>query len=386
MKIVLAPDSFKESLSAREAAEAMRAGVLRAAPQAAAETIPLADGGEGTVEALVAATDGRIITREVQDPLGRSVTAHFGLLGDGRTAAVEMAAASGLGLVAPEERSVPRSSTFGTGQLIRACLEEGARKIIVGIGGSATTDAGCGMARALGAKLLDAGGRELAGTGEDLERLDTIDITGMDARLREAEVLVACDVTNPLYGPQGAAHTYGPQKGATPDEVERLDAGVQNFARVAAKDFGIELAELPGAGAAGGLGAGLVAFAGARLASGVDLVLEAAGFAEKIRGAELVITGEGKLDATTAHGKTIAGVLRAAREAGVPVVALAGAIAPCDDVLARMGLAAWFSIAPGPIETEQAMRRAAELIESASFRVMRLFMAARVPRDGSDRS
>jgi len=376
MKIVLAPDSFKESLSAREAAEAMRAGVLRAAPGTCTELVPLADGGEGTVEALVAATNGRMVRVDVRDPLGRAVSAHFGLLGDGRTAAVEMAAASGLALVAPQERDILRSSTFGTGQLIRACLDEGARKIIVGIGGSATNDAGCGMARALGARLLDAQGRELAGTGEDLERLDAIDAAGMDGRLAETEVLVACDVTNPLYGPDGAAYTYGPQKGAKPEEVEKLDAGLRNFARVAARDLGADVAEMPGAGAAGGLGAGLVAFAGARLASGVELVLEAAGFAEKIRGADLVITGEGKLDATTAHGKTIAGVLRVARDAHVPVVALAGAIEPRDDLPARMGLTAWFSVAPGPIDAAEAMSRAAELLESASFRVMRLFAQA----------
>jgi len=370
MKIILAPDSFKESLSAREAAEAMKAGVLRAAPNAQTVLLPLADGGEGTVDALVAATGGRVVEREVADPLGRPVKARFGLLGDAETAVVEMAAASGLALVEPEKRDIMRSSTYGTGELIRACLDEGARKIIVGIGGSATTDAGCGMARALGAKLLDADGNELAGNGEDLARLAHIDMSAIDARLKETDVLVACDVTNPLYGPQGAAHTYGPQKGATGEQVKLLDAGLANFAGIVAKDLKIDTAQLPGAGAAGGLGAGLVAFTGAKLASGVDLVLDAAGFDEKIKDADLIITGEGKIDATTPNGKTIAGVVRAAKGKGAKIVALAGTIDLCDDILAEMGLDGWFSITPGSMELKEAMARAPELIESAAFRLL----------------
>ena len=377
MKVVAAPDSFKESLSARDVAEAIRRGVLRASPEAEVVAAPMADGGEGTVDALVATTNGRTVEREVLDPLGRRVRARFGMLGDSRTAVIEMAAASGLALVDPAERNVSASSTCGTGQLIAAALDEGAERIIIGIGGSATTDGGCGMARALGARLLDAEGRELAGTGADLSALHRIDIDPLDARVRGAELLVACDVENPLHGPRGAAFTYGLQKGASPEEVERLDRGLANFAAVVKRDLDLAVAELPGAGAAGGIGAGLVAFCGATLVPGIDLVMDAVKLSDKLAGAELVITGEGRIDATTAHGKTIAGVLRAARPTGATVVALGGSVDGSLDELRAMGLTACFAIVDGPMTLAEAKARTAELVEAAAERITRLFLAGR---------
>jgi len=372
MRIVVAPDSFKGSLSALAVADAMERGIRAVFPAAGVSKVPIADGGEGTVEALVAATRGRVETRRVRGPLGEPVEARWGRLGDRETAVIETAAASGLPLV-PLARRDPRvTSTFGTGELVRAALDAGLSKLVVGIGGSATNDGGTGLARALGVRFLDAAGRDLPEGGAALARLARIDLSGLDPRVMAARVLVACDVDNPLTGPRGASAVYGPQKGATPEAVRELDAALANFARVARQATGRDVADAPGAGAAGGLGAGLLFFTPARLRPGVEVVLETIGFDALVRGADLVLTGEGRTDFQTAMGKAPVGVAAAAKLHGVPVVCLSGGLGPgADDVLA-LGIDAVASAVPGPMALEEAMARGAELLEAAAARACRL--------------
>ncbi len=380
MKVVIAPDSFKGCLLSPEVAAAIAEGVRRAAPDAEAVQVPVADGGEGTVYALVSATGGQMVTVQVEGPLGEPVQATFGLLGDGRSAAIEMAAASGLPLVPEDRRDPTKTTTYGTGQLIREALDRGARELIVGIGGSATNDCGCGMAQALGVKFYDAEGREIERvSGGRLLDVAHIDISGRDPRLTEARIRVACDVDNPLYGPRGAAYVYAPQKGATPEQVELLDRGLRHMAEVIKRDLGIDVADVPGAGAAGGLGAGLMAFCGAKLEPGIKIVLEAVGLADKMAGADLCITGEGRIDEQTAYGKTPAGVAEIARAAGAVCVALGGSVVLNTSVLHQVGLAAVFSMIPGPMSLEEAMRpdAARRLLAAAGEQVTRLFVAAR---------
>jgi glycerate kinase len=334
--------------------------------------VPIADGGEGTVEALVAATGGRLEHAAVKGPLGEPVRAAWGVLGDGQTAVIEMAAASGLPLI-PRDRRDPRvATTFGTGELVRAALDAGLTRIIVGIGGSATNDGGTGMARALGVRFLDAAGVELPAGGAALARLHRIDLSGLDSRLATLDLLVACDVDNPLTGPRGASAVYGPQKGATPEVVRELDLALSRFAEVAKEATGRDVAERPGAGAAGGLGAGLLYFTPARLRPGVAIVLEAVGFAALVQGAALVITGEGRTDFQTAMGKAPVGLAAVAKAHGVPVVCLAGGLGKgADDVLLK-GIDALASVPPQPMSLEEAMARGPELIEAATARVCRL--------------
>jgi len=372
MRIVIAPDSFKGSLTALAVAEAMERGARAVFPQAEVRKVPIADGGEGTVDALVAATHGRHEELTVRGPLGEPVRARWGVLGDGETAVLEMAAASGLPLV-PKDRRDPRvTSTFGTGELVRAALDAGLRKLVVGIGGSATNDGGTGLARALGVHFLDAAGVELPEGGAALARLARIDLTGLDPRVASAQVLVACDVDNPLTGPRGASAVYGPQKGATPEMVRELDAALGHYAQVTRSATGRDVALLPGAGAAGGLGAGLLFFTPARLRPGVEIVLETTGFAELVRGADLVLTGEGHTDFQTAMGKAPVGVAQAAKRHGVPVVCLAGGLGDgADDVLAQ-GIDALAAVVPRAMPLEEAMARGAELVEAAAARACRL--------------
>ena len=377
MLVVLAPDKFKGSLSAPEAARAMARGVEAAWPEARIDPIPMADGGEGTVEALVVATGGRFCEAIVTGPLGSPVKARFGILGDERTAVLEMASASGLVLV-PNDRRDPRiATTRGTGELILAALDLGVSKIILGIGGSATNDGGAGMAQAIGAKLLDKAGVELPPGGAALAELASIDASGLDPRLAHTIVQVACDVSNPLCGPTGASAVYGPQKGATPDLVRSLDAALGRFAKVVARDLGIDVAELPGAGAAGGLGAGLVAFANGRLTPGIDLVIDAVGLNDRLRGATLCLTGEGAIDASSAFGKTVVGVGRAARESGVPCIALCGAIGEGADAVLDEGLDAYISISHGPGSLDDAVAHAAFRLQHATESIVRVFRAGR---------
>ena len=370
MKVCIAPDSFKESLSAAEVAEAIRRGVLKVAPGAQTVIVPMADGGEGTVRALVDATGGEFVRETVTGPLGGKVQADYGLLGEGETAVIEMAAASGLPLLPPDERNPMLTTTFGTGELIRSALDRGVKHIIVGIGGSATVDGGAGMAQALGAKLLDEKGEEIGFGGGELRRLERIDLSELAPRVESVEV--ACDVTNPLTGPEGAARIYGPQKGATPEMVEALERNLAHLAHVIANDLGKDVCDLPGAGAAGGLGAGLVAFLGAKLKPGVEIVIEASGLRKKMKGCDLVITGEGRLDEQSAFGKTIDGVAGVAKGLGIPVVAIAGSLGKgCEKVLGR-GVSAYFSTVPGPGSLQEALTEAAEFLERTAEQVMRL--------------
>ena len=296
MRIIVAPDSYKGSVSALAVAEAMERGVVKVFPYAEVLKIPIADGGEGTVEALVAATGGQMIRQDVQGPLGTSLQSYWGMLGDGETAVIEMAAASGLPLLSKEQRDPRITSTYGTGQLIKAALDKGVKKIIIGIGGSATNDGGTGMAKALGARFFDSSGKELREGGAALADLASIDLSGFDRRVAQVEMLVACDVDNPLCGTRGASAVYGPQKGATPAMVQELDAALARFAAVAQESTGKDVADHAGAGAAGGLGAGLLFFTPAKLRPGVEIVLETMGFTELVSQAAFVITGEGRTD------------------------------------------------------------------------------------------
>lgn len=380
MRAVVAPDSFKGSLNAREVAESISLGLRRVVPDVEVAECPMADGGEGTVQALVDATGGRLVRETVTGPLGEPTVAAFGVLGDGRTAVIEMAAAAGLPLVPPERRDPRITTTFGVGELVLRALDLGVRRVILGIGGSATNDGGAGFAQALGARLLDARGQELPRGGAALARLDRIDVSGLDSRLRSIDFLVACDVDNPLVGPRGAAAVFGPQKGATQATVAELDMALTRFAAVAARDLGLDVAGHPGAGAAGGLGAGLLVFCRAELRPGVEIVIEATGLRQRLAGADLVLTGEGRVDGQTLSGKTPLGVVRAARAAcgpSVPVVILAGSVGAGADRLYAHGVTALLPIAPGPITLEDAIARASELLADAAERALRLLLAGR---------
>ncbi len=324
--ILLAPDSFKESLTAAQVCTAMEAGFRHAFPDARYVHVPMADGGEGTARSLVDATGGTMHAVTVTGPLGTAVEASYGVLGDGSTGVIEMAAASGLELLTPEQRDARVTTTYGTGELILAALERGVRRLIIGLGGSATNDGGAGLAQALGARLLDDAGRPLAPGGAALAGLARIDVSGLDPRLAELTVDVACDVNNPLTGPEGASAVYGPQKGASPEDVAELDAALGVWADVLKRDLGRDVAEVPGAGAAGGLGAGLLALTRAELRRGIDIVIEQTRLREQIAGATLVVTGEGRMDGQTRFGKTPFGVATVAREAGKPVIGVAGSV------------------------------------------------------------
>jgi glycerate kinase len=372
MKIIIAPDSFKGSLDARCVANAIKEGVLRVFPRCEVELIPMADGGEGTVEALVSATGGRMVKTQVKGPLMEDIDSAFGILGEGETAVIEMASASGLPLVPPEKRNPLLTTTYGTGQLILEALDMGCRKFIIGIGGSATVDGGMGLAGALGIRFLDSEGNLLQQGGGSLGSLHRIDMKGLDPRVKESTFRVACDVDNPLYGERGAARVFGPQKGATPEMVEVLETNLKHLSRIAYKALGVDYASIPGAGAAGGLGFGLMAFLGASLGSGVQMVLEAVDFEERIRDAHLIITGEGSIDSQTLYGKTPLGVSRIARKYNIPVVAFAGGISGDISPLYSEGFSAVVSICSRPMGLEEAMRDARDLIVDAVERTMRL--------------
>ena len=345
MKVVVAPNSFKGSLSAAQAAAAIARGVRVARPDAEVVEIPVADGGEGTVEALVSARKGTYRSAEVDGPLGDPVQATYGLIDGGRTGVVELASASGLTLIPSENRDPRRASTYGFGQLLDAVRKQGVASIIAGIGGSATNDGGAGMAQALGYRLLDEAGRELPRGGAALARLARIDASGFDKAWRAVSVMVASDVTNPLTGPQGASYVYGPQKGADLEAVRELDRALAHLAEVIERDLGKRVADLPGAGAAGGAGAGLIAFLGARLVPGAPLVVDASGFDRALQGARLVITGEGRVDAQTAYGKGPGEVAKRAKAAGIPVLLLAGSRGPGWEELSSLGVTSVVTLA-----------------------------------------
>ncbi|OAX45869.1 glycerate kinase [Paenibacillus sp. AD87] len=369
---VLAPDSFKESMTAKEVCVAMEKGLRKIYPAANYIHVPMADGGEGTVQSLVDASGGVIYQREVSGPLEQPVLAQYGIMGDGLTAAIEMASASGIHLVTMESRNPLRTSTYGTGELIRACLDQGIRKIIIGIGGSATNDGGTGMAEALGVTFLDAHGHPLARGGGALDQLAHIDVTGLDERLQDVEFIVACDVTNPLCGEHGASRVFGPQKGATPEMVRALDANLSHYADVVKQQLHKDIRDVPGAGAAGGLGAGLLIFTQAVLRKGIEIVIEYTGLRDKLVHADVVLTGEGGIDFQTKFGKTPYGVARAAKEAGKPVIAIAGYVGEGIDTLYTEGIDAVFGIVPGAADLEQLLREGPENVERTTENIARV--------------
>jgi len=378
LRIVVAPDSYKGSVSALHVAQAMQRGILQVFPGADVRLAPIADGGEGTVEALVSATGGQLRQTEVSGPLGEKINSQWGILGDGVTAVIEMAAASGLTLVPQDKRDPRLTSSYGTGELVRAALDAGLRRLIIGIGGSATNDAGAGMARALGICFLGKDAKPLPDGGAALAQLSQIDLSGLDPRLSETEIIVACDVDNPLCGPRGASAVFGPQKGASTPVVAELDAALGRFAVLAQAATGRAVAEQAGAGAAGGLGAAFLFFTKAKLRPGVDIVLDAVGFTTLVAGASFVITGEGRTDFQTAFGKAPVGVAQRAKHFGVPVFCLSGGLGDgADDVLAQ-GIDAVMSICDRPMSLEQCIDAAEALIESASVRLCRIIRAARL--------
>jgi glycerate kinase len=372
MRIVIAPQSLKGSLTAAQAGWAIAQGVLAVFPAAVCDIVPVADGGEGTVQALVDATGGKIVPVTVTGPLGEPVEAFFGLLGDGATAVIEMASSSGLPLVPPAMRDPRITTTYGVGELILAALDQGCRRFIVGVGGSATNDGGAGMAQALGASLLTDNGNALAAGGASLAALKHISVDGLDPRLAECTFEVACDVNNPLYGPMGASAVYGPQKGATPEIVRQLDSALEHYARVIERDLDMSVANIAGAGAAGGLGAGLIAFLHAVLRPGAEIVLEAVGLEDRLRTADLVITAEGQLDAQTAYGKSVGAVAALAKRYNIPVLALAGGLGEAYRDAYNLGVDAIAVLPSGPMALADAMEHAAELTIDTTERAMRL--------------
>ena len=377
MKILICPDSFKDALPAAAAAHAIACGLRRLKAEIELVECPLADGGEGSLEALLAATGAERRTATVQNALGRTTHAAWGWQAERRTAFVELAEASGIQALAPAERTALHSTTHGVGELIRAALDAGAERLLLTLGGSATNDGGAGMLMALGARLHDAAGRELPPGGAALEHLAELDLSGLDPRLADLHVEAAVDVDNPLLGERGASAVFGPQKGATPDDVARLDAALARFADVAAGALGEEHRDLPGAGAAGGMGFAARAFLGAELRPGIELVMEQVGFSGLLADADLVITGEGQLDGQSLAGKTPVGVARAAQARGVPVVVLAGRLAPGWQAAMAEGVTAAFALADGPMALEEALARCAELLADRAESTVRLFIAAR---------
>lgn len=369
---VLAPDSFKESMTAKEVCIAMENGISKVFPDANYIHVPMADGGEGTVQSLVDATGGKLYYKDVTGPLGNLVTANYGILGDGETAVLEMASASGISYVTKETKNPLITTTYGTGELIRECLDRGINKIIIGIGGSATNDGGAGMAEALGVKLLDASGNPIPRGGGGLEQLETIDISGIDKRLEEVELIIACDVDNPLCGERGASHVFGPQKGATPEMVLQLDRNLAHYAEIAKQQLGKDIAHIPGAGGAGGLGAGLLIFTHAVLNRGIEIVIEYSGLKDKLAQADYCFTGEGGIDFQTKFGKTPYGVAKTAKALDKPVIAIAGYIGEGIDSLYEIGIDTVFGIVPGAADIDQLLKDGPKNVERTCENIARL--------------
>ena len=366
MKIVIAPDSFKESLTALAVANEIEAGFREVFPDAEYVKLPVADGGEGTVQAMIDASGGKRVALQVTGPLGTQVSAFYGLMGDGQTAVIEMAAASGLELVLPSQRNPLRTTSFGTGQLILNALNAGARRFVLGIGGSATNDGGAGMLQALGGRLLDAAGADLEPGGGALSLLDRIDLSALDPRIQDCTFDVACDVSNPLVGPQGASAIFGPQKGATPEMVATLDDNLRHYASIIARDLGRQVADVPGAGAGGGIGAAMMVFLGGQLRPGSEIVTAAVGLDAAVAAADLVITGEGRIDGQTIHGKTPIGVARVAQRHGKPVIAIAGSLSTGAAAVHEHGIQAVFGAVSRPCTVDEALAAAAVNVRSAA--------------------
>lgn len=373
MRILIAPDKFKGSLSASEVANNIEKGILKVFPKSIITKVPMADGGEGTVESLVKASGGKIIKINVKDPLFRERESFYGILGDGQTAIIEMAAASGLYLLEDHEKNPMITTTYGTGQLIKDALSKGCRKFIIAIGGSATNDGGAGMAAALGVKFYDREGREIGPRigGKDLSQIYSIDTSNLDRELKSCEFIVACDVKNPLIGESGASRVYAFQKGATEEMVEVLDKNLEYYGRLLEKHFNKKIIDVPGAGAAGGLGAGLMAFLNAELKSGIEIVSETLKLEEKIREADIVISGEGKIDFQTSFGKTISGIARVCKKYNKPFIVIAGIVENIEK-LYEIGVSSGFSIIDKPMSLEDSMKNASILLEKSAERIFRL--------------
>lgn len=370
--IVLAPDSFKESMTAKEACEAMERGIKKANRNIRCIHVPMADGGEGTMQSLVDVTNGKVYSLTVVGPLGNEVEAQYGILGDGKIGIIEMASASGIQLVPIEERNPLVTTTYGTGQLIKACLDHGVEKILIGIGGSATNDGGAGVVQALGGKLLNKQGNELGFGGGELGKLNSIDLSSFDVRLKNVIVEVACDVNNPLCGKRGASNVFAFQKGATQKMIGILDYNLKHYADIIKKHMGKDVLNEPGAGAAGGLGAGLMAFLNGNLRKGIEIVIEYTGLEEKVKNADMVWTGEGSIDFQTQYGKTPFGVAAVAKKYNKPVIALAGRVGEGIDVLYENGIDSIFGIMKGVTSIEEALAKGQENIENTAENIIRL--------------
>ncbi len=375
MRILIAPDSFKECLTATEVAKNIALGILQVMPEATITCIPIADGGEGTVEAITTATNGKIIPIDTLDALMRPISSFYGITGDGKTAIIEMAAASGLGLIKTSERNPLKTSTFGTGMLIKSVMEKGYTSIILGIGGSATNDGGMGMARALGYRFLNKQNQEIGEGGGSLYSLAFIDSSKVDPLLKNTVITVACDVTNPLCGPNGASAIYGPQKSASPEMVKILDENLMHFSKIIIEQLGKDIANIPGAGAAGGLGAGMLAFTNASLSPGFEIVKTITNLEKHIQQADLIFTAEGKIDYQTQFGKTPFGVAQLAFKYQKPVIALCGIIGQGANILYEKGISSIFAIADKPMSVEESVRNAAVLLQNTSERIIRLIQS-----------
>lgn len=370
--ILLAPDSFKESMTAKEVCLAMEKGIKKVNDKITCIHVPMADGGEGTMQSLIDATNGTVYSIEVAGPLSNRVEAQYGILGNGEVGVIEMASASGIHLVPKEKRNPLITTTYGTGELIRACLDKGVKKILIGIGGSATNDGGAGAMQALGAKFLDEQEKEIGFGGGNLGKIKKIDLTTFDERLSKVEIEVACDVNNPLCGENGASNIFGPQKGATKEMIEILDKNLKYFADVIRKQCNKDVESMPGAGAAGGLGASLVAFLDGKLKKGIELVIQYSGLEEKVKNCDLVFTGEGSIDYQTKFGKTPIGVASVAKKYDKPVIAVAGKVGDNIDDLYENGIDSIFGIMRGVTSIEEALKDGEENIEKAAENIMRL--------------
>lgn len=370
--IVLAPDSFKESMTAKEVCVAMERGIKKVNSNIRCIHVPMADGGEGTMQSLVDATGGEVYSLEVVGPLGNKVKAEYGILGNGEIGVLEMASASGIHLVSLEERNPLITTTYGTGELIKACLDRGVKKLLIGIGGSATNDGGVGVIQALGGRLLDKEGNELGFGGGELEKLDRIDLTNFDRRLKDVVIEVACDVSNPLCGENGASYIFGPQKGASVEMIKILDNNLKHYAKVIKEQFGKDVLEIAGAGAAGGLGAGLMVFLNGNLKKGIEIVIEYSGLEKKVKNCDMVWTGEGSIDFQTQYGKTPLGVATVAKKYNKPVVALAGRVGDDIDILYEKGIDSIFGIMRGVTTIDEALKNGKENIERTSENIVRL--------------
>lgn len=377
MKIVIAPDSFKESLTALEVADAIEQGFKKFYPHADYVRIPMADGGEGTVQSLVDALKGKVVERSVTAPLGNKIQAFFGISGDNQTAVIEMAAASGLHLVSPAQRNPLKTTSFGTGELIKAALDLGVKKIILGIGGSATNDAGAGMLQALGVQLLDANNQQIGLGGENLSLISKIDLSKLDSRLQQVEILVACDVDNPLCGEKGASAVFGPQKGATPEIVQQLDRALFHFSDIVQQDLDLNIHDQAGAGAAGGMGGGLLLLPNVQLKAGVQIIIDAVNLNEQIKDADLVITGEGRMDSQTVHGKTPIGVAKAAKLFNKPVIAIVGSLKDDYEVVYEHGIDAVFPIIRQLKSLDETLKLGRENLISTAQNIARLYKLAK---------